>query len=571
MLITAFVCIPVVIRGFLLSVKMSGYSAITKENIFNVMRKPVTIGYVVVIFLIFIFSILLNITMMVVLNDEECQSHRKGAIAYAGQVNKYFFGFIFSRKIIRILYMLPFGIAIYMPALMMIIYNNSVTKYLFHRYKRNLGAWIFWGLLLCIYIAGIIIFAKRYVYIRQLILTKDDRKTADISSRIGWKRSVRVCMGQLVCNVAVVIACILAGLIIMVLAVLFISLSSPDNMLMVFYEEYDNISVVAGICMFLICGIVNAAAMEAMENITNISSHLNRDNIKKQRRYGIAGLLLVVFSLALYLNLRVMIFGSDLATSSIDEVLISAHRGADNVAPENTIPALEQAIELGADYVEIDVRLTADGEVVLMHDASTARTTDGDLLVADSTYEELQQLDAGSWFSEEYTGTRIPTLQEAINVCKGNVLMNIEIKSVDNSGELEEKVAALIADNNMEEQCVVTSFKQKSLIRIKKYDENILTGYIYGFGYSNRMNYEAMDVLSIDYRYVTREVVTGAHKKGIAVYVWTVNSRRDMRRMKAIGVDNIITDKVSLAKETMYEKSGNEIADIWKYIIKSYK
>jgi glycerophosphoryl diester phosphodiesterase len=142
---------------------------------------------------------------------------------------------------------------------------------------------------------------------------------------------------------------------------------------------------------------------------------------------------------------------------------------------------------------------------------------------------------------------------------------------VGSTGELEEKVAAIIAHNNMEEQCVVTSFKQSALLRIKKYDENILTGYIYGFGYSNRMNYEAMDVLSIDYRYVTREIVTGAHKKGIAVYAWTVNSRRDMRRMKAIGVDNIITDKVSLAKETMYEKSGNEIADIWKYIIKSYK
>lgn len=100
-------------------------------------------------------------------------------------------------------------------------------------------------------------------------------------------------------------------------------------------------------------------------------------------------------------------------------------------------------------------------------------------------------------------------------------MMNIELKTVRNDGELEAKVAQMLKENNMEEQCIVTSFKQRSLVRIKKDDPDIVTGYIYSFGYSNRTNYEAMDVLSIDARYLTRQVVTGAHKK----VLWSAHGR----------------------------------------------
>ena len=132
--------------------------------------------------------------------------------------------------------------------------------------------------------------------------------------------------------------------------------------------------------------------------------------------------------------------------------------------------------------------------------------------------------------------------------------------------ELEAKVAQELKENNMEEQCIVTSFKQRSLVRIKKDDPDIVTGYIYSFGYSNRTNYEAMDVLSIDARYLTRQVVTGAHKKGIMVCAWTVNTSSEMRRMMAIGVDNIITDRVPLAKRTLKHKDSNAVSDMVKYI-----
>ena len=294
--------------------------------------------------------------------------------------------------------------------------------------------------------------------------------------------------------------------------------------------------------------------------------YVDNADLNKQTHYVLVSMVAVACVLAIYLNVRFLSAGTTPTYASLGATLITAHRGSSSEAPENTIPAFEKAIEEGADYVEMDVRLTSDGELVLMHDPSTERTTGVDKLVCDTTYEELQQLDAGAEFSDEYAGTKIPTLQEAIDTCKGKVMMNIELKTVRNDGELEAKVAQELKENNMEEQCIVTSFKQRSLVRIKKDDPDIVTGYIYSFGYSNRTNYEAMDVLSIDARYLTRQVVTGAHKKGIMVCAWTVNTSSEMRRMMAIGVDNIITDRVPLAKRTLKHKDSNAVSDMVKYI-----
>jgi len=567
LLVSSFILVPVVFRGFYLAIKLSGYSSITKENFLDVLIKPGSIIYILLLIVLLMVFMLLNLTMYVVLFDAALRHSRQGLFGYLVQVEKYFFRFFGKKKIGRIFYMLPFAFAVYMPPFLMALNNNTVTKYLLKLCIRETGKKAFWIGFIVIYLISIWIMSVKIPYIRLLILGNEETAKAARQTRLTCRESVHHFIFQALWEIFVGLFCVLLYAIFIVVSVLVIKAKSDgDNVLILFYEVYNNINIVVGALLLFICGMFNISAVLQLARPKMLMYHVDDADLKKQTHYVLVSLVAVACMLAVYLNVRFLSAGATPTYASLGATLITAHRGSSSEAPENTIPAFEKAIEEGADYVEMDVRLTSDGELVLMHDPSTKRTTGVDKLVCDSTYEELQQLDAGAEYPEEYAGTKIPTLKDAIDTCKGKVMMNIELKTVRNDGELEKKVAELLRENHMEEQCIVTSFKQRSLVRIKKDDPDIVTGYIYSFGYSNRTNYEAMDVLSIDARYLTRQVVTGAHKKGIMVCAWTVNTSSEMRRMMAIGVDNIITDRVPLAKRTLKHKDSNAVSDMVKYI-----
>ena len=567
LVVSSFILIPVVFRGFYLAIKLSGYSSVTKENFLDVLVKPGTIIYMLLLIVLLMVFMLLNLTMYVVLFDAALRHSRQGLFGYLVQVEKYFFRFFGKKKIGRIFYMLPFAFAVYMPPFLMALNNNTVTKYLLKLCIRETGKKAFWIGFIVIYLISIWIMSVKIPYIRLLILGNEETAKTAGQTRLTCRESVHHFIFQALWEIFVGLFCVLLYAIFIAVSVLVIKAKSDgDNVLILFYEVYNNINIVVGALLLFICGMFNISAVLQLARPKMLMYHVDDADLKKQTHYVLVSLVAVACMLAVYLNVRFLSAGATPTYASLGATLITAHRGSSSEAPENTIPAFEKAIEEGADYVEMDVRLTSDGELVLMHDPSTKRTTGVDKLVCDSTYEELQQLDAGAEYPEEYAGTKIPTLKDAIDTCKGKVMMNIELKTVRNDGELEKKVAELLRENHMEEQCIVTSFKQRSLVRIKKDDPDIVTGYIYSFGYSNRTNYEAMDVLSIDARYLTRQVVTGAHKKGIMVCAWTVNTSSEMRRMMAIGVDNIITDRVPLAKRTLKHKDSNAVSDMVKYI-----
>lgn len=567
LLVSSFILVPVVFRGFYLAIKLSGYSSITKENFLDVLIKPGSIIYILLLIVLLMVFMLLNLTMYIVLFDASLRHSRHGLIEYLVQVEKHFFRFFGKRKIVRIFYMLPFAFAVYMPPFLMALNNNTVTKYLLKLCIRGTGKKAFWIGFAVIYLICIWVMSVKIPYIRLLILGNVDASKAKEQTRLTRRERFHHFMFQMLWELFIALFCAVLYAVFILVSVLVIKAKSDgDNVLILFYEVYNRINIVVGGLLLFICGMFNISAALQLARPKMLMYYVDNADLNKQTHYVLVSMVAVACVLAIYLNVRFLSAGTTPTYASLGATLITAHRGSSSEAPENTIPAFEKAIEEGADYVEMDVRLTSDGELVLMHDPSTKRTTGVNKLVCDTTYEELQQLDAGAEFSDEYAGTKIPTLQEAIDTCKGKVMMNIELKTVRNDGELEAKVAQVLKENNMEEQCIVTSFKQRSLVRIKKDDPDIVTGYIYSFGYSNRTNYEAMDVLSIDARYLTRQVVTGAHKKGIMVCAWTVNTSSEMRRMMAIGVDNIITDRVPLAKRTLKHKDSNAVSDMVKYI-----
>ena len=143
--------------------------------------------------------------------------------------------------------------------------------------------------------------------------------------------------------------------------------------------------------------------------------------------------------------------------SVLGQTEITAHRGSSKMAPENTMAALEAAMEEMADYSEIDVQTTADGIVVLCHDLNLKRVAGVDRTLGSMTYSQLEQLDVGSHFSPEFNGERIPALREVLEACKGRMKLNIELKNIGNDTSLPEQVAALVKEYDMEDQCVITS------------------------------------------------------------------------------------------------------------------
>lgn len=231
---------------------------------------------------------------------------------------------------------------------------------------------------------------------------------------------------------------------------------------------------------------------------------------------------------------------------------VTSHRGNSAYAPENTIPAIESAIENLADFAEIDVQETKDGVVILLHDKNVLRTTGINKNIWDIEYKDLMKLDAGSWFSDEFIGTNIPTLEEVLKLCKGKIKLNIEVKNNGHGIALEEKVVNLIEENDFEDQCVITSVSYTVLKNIKQLNENLKTGYIMTAAYGNFYDREYVDFFSIKSTFVNENIIKKSHERGKEVHVWTVNSSSELEIMKNLMVDNIITDKPILAKEILY-------------------
>jgi glycerophosphoryl diester phosphodiesterase len=249
--------------------------------------------------------------------------------------------------------------------------------------------------------------------------------------------------------------------------------------------------------------------------------------------------------------------------------MVTAHRGAAFTAPENTMAAMENAVNKLADYVEVDVQETSDGVLVLLHDNNLKRTTGYNRKIWDVTFDELETLDAASYFyKEEYAGEKVPTLDEVLDYCQGRMIVNIEVKSNNHNKDIVEKVVAMVEEKDMTDQCVITSMNYKFLQKVKELNPDITTGYVMSMTYGDVDKMEAADFLSVKYTYINEEFVKKAHSCGKAVHAWTVNTSYYMRRMLSLNVDNIITDRPELFVRIQAEEAGQEsFVDLLRYVL----
>lgn len=220
-------------------------------------------------------------------------------------------------------------------------------------------------------------------------------------------------------------------------------------------------------------------------------------------------------------------------------IKVLGHRGAPALEPENTLRSFKKAIELGVDQIELDVRFSKEGELMVIHDEKLNRTINGKGFVRDFTLAELKKLDAGK-------GEKIPTLQEVIELVRDkDVFLQIELKELN----MERHVLDLIQKNNFEEKVMIISFLHKELRKIKELNSKIKTGILIGRRFIDplkRLREVKADAVSMRHTLVSKRLVEKLHQNNIELTVWVVNELKDVRRMVDLGVDIIGTDKPDL-------------------------
>jgi len=238
---------------------------------------------------------------------------------------------------------------------------------------------------------------------------------------------------------------------------------------------------------------------------------------------------------------------------------VIAHRGFSGAAPENTLAAVRAAIDVGADMAEIDVTLTSDGKVVVIHDTNLRRTTNGGGEILQFSLADLGRLDAGSWFSKSFVGERIPTLEAMLAEVDDRILLNVEIKSEAVGRGVVKKVGAAIRARGMAEEIVVSSFSPTALEKMRTAAPEIRTAVLFneelqqGMDPVEIVNGVGAIAFNISRVRLTPEMLRRCHENGIPVAVYTVNKKRHMRKTVALGVDAIFTDHPDRLLEVLGE------------------
>ncbi len=249
---------------------------------------------------------------------------------------------------------------------------------------------------------------------------------------------------------------------------------------------------------------------------------------------------------------------ADTFSEQFHRSLVMAHRGNSAFAPENTLVAFEQALEIGADGCECDVHATADGEIVVIHDATVDRTTDGTGAIGQMTLEQVRALDAGSWKGAEFAGEKVPLLAEVLETHIGRAMLYIEIKDY----QCTRRVLEVIDRCEAREWVAPCSFSYEVCVEARKLRPELPVALIYAGGASPKPPKELVNLalvgnlqaLSVTHADVTPELVVRCRQCGVGLWVWTVDDPERLAKLSRMRVGNIVSNDPALALKVCYNE-----------------
>ena len=246
----------------------------------------------------------------------------------------------------------------------------------------------------------------------------------------------------------------------------------------------------------------------------------------------------------------------------MSQINVISHRGANVYAPQNTLPAFERSLALGVDGFETDVHLSRDGKLVLCHNYTIDKTSNGKGSISQMTLSQLKEYDFGTYFSPKFADTRIPTLKEFLKLivdAGGVEVLNIELKSPRaNETTIVRDTIQMVKEFDLFDSLILSSFDPKLLVEAKQVDPAVKTGFLYSpnskvtfrvfrnpLEVAKELKADALHPFSM---YVNVDLVRKTHDAGMQINVWTVNSPRAIKRFASLGVDGIITDYPDVVK-----------------------
>jgi glycerophosphoryl diester phosphodiesterase len=264
------------------------------------------------------------------------------------------------------------------------------------------------------------------------------------------------------------------------------------------------------------------------------------------RRFVFATAILLVAAFALI---------AFMATRAGDRTLVIAHRGASLAAPENTLAAFRLAATEGADYIELDVQESLDGEVMVVHDHDLMKVGGSPMKIEEHTAAELRSVDIGSFAGPKFAAERVPTLTEALQAVPKPARVMIELKSYGHSRRLEEKVVEVVEAAGMQDRCAYMSLDHDMVRTMKRLRPQWTVGALVAKAIGDPTKLGA-DFLAVESRTATPRFVRRAHRAGQRVYVWTVNDPGAMLAQMSRGVDGLITDRPAVGRKVVSTHSG---------------
>jgi glycerophosphoryl diester phosphodiesterase len=270
-----------------------------------------------------------------------------------------------------------------------------------------------------------------------------------------------------------------------------------------------------------------------------------------RRLSGVARAGLAVLAVLVATGFALLAF---LLTRSNQAVLVIAHRGASAVAPENTLAAFRLAAEQGANFVELDVQESKDGQVLVNHDSDLMKTGRSAMKIWENDAAQLRSVDIGSHAGRQFSEERVPTLAEVLAACKGKARVIVELKSYGHDQRLEERVVEIVEAAGMEKNCLFMSLNHGMVSKMKQLRPSWRCGVLVAkaLGDLTALN---SDFLAVEARLATARFVRRAHRAGQDVYVWTVNDPAWMLAAMSHGADGLITDKPDLALQVVARRA----------------
>lgn len=582
-LIFFFLIVPFISLGFNIALKFTNYSYITTENILRFIAYPQTI--LVIVLIILVIGLYLQMeTASLLFFFEDSKNNKKHNIAQLVIAGVKSMCSLLKRKCFLVpVYTLGISFFLNIPLVFLVVTEAGIPSYL----MKSFLSMDYSKVILLVALIILWLLCYRRIFVLPLcILDKKAYREAKNISITYIKQNYSALIIQLIgVNLVLTVTYLFVYAVCFGLLVLGIYVFIDSNIAIpVFLHNYEQLNRILFSCASILGVVVNYATISNLyvraskprikefEVIVDKNENVPKEQLRSSLRKQLKNVVIVLCGLctltAYSYFYNILQNGSFRAEESILGLQITAHRGNSSLAPENTLPAIQSAIDCFADYAEIDVQLTKDGEVVVCHDSNLYRTGGVSVKLAKLTYDELLDYDVGSWFSDEYMGTTIPTLAQVLELSKGKVKLNIELKRIGKQAELVEKVVDLIHEYEFERQCVISSMSYEALKMVKEINPEIRTGYIMSLAYGNFYENDNIDFFSMKASAVTEEIVKKAHTLGKEVHVWTVNSRNEITRLTALGVDNIITDKPIYVQEVLYGVEDTSLLQYMKMILK---